>query len=856
MARRGHSLVDTYKDEAPPSFQNNFTAGLKTEFTGLNFPPNAATDTDNCIFTMQGDVVRRFGFDFELNHSFLKPTSTGAVSSYRWLNAGGDGETQIYVLQVGSSLNFYKSSNATTSSPLSNQLLVTSVDLNQFLVQGNTSNPFSVECQYSDGNGFLFIYNPIIEPLYCTFSGGTVTATQISIKVRDFLGYPESNIAVTDRLNTLTNEHLYNLKNQGWTRSPQWATTALFCKGPFGPYPFSNPTVPFTDIPPTFNAPPAALNEPIPGQVSVPLGDQTFQVDTGLNISVGDRVDMTIKYLVYIFVPDFGNEGQYYYPLLHAKGTVVSYSGSTLVINISVGENSGPFANYVLLDILYSSWTLSSSAELDLIDTWFSEISSYPSNADVWWLYKTAVQTATTSGGVTTTVQADTFDPGSTQGTVTSPTSPAPKGHFILNAFNQQQSTTSGVTGLTSIITSKRPRTGCWFQGRVFYTGVDDSQSAQGDQNFYTWTENIYFSQIITDASQFGYCYQTDDPTDENLFLLLPSDGGVITIQGSGAIYKLFPITNGMLVFAANGVWFITGSTGIGFTASDYTVSKISAVRSISGTSFVDVNGMPVFWNEEGIYAVEQAQQGMGLMVNPLTVGTIKSFYDSIPYTSKLFARGSYDPINYVVQWLYGTDVNNPYNFTKVLNLNVYTKAFYPWTISEGLINGVVAPFVHDVKYVQNPGGENAPEGIFKYVSSDGSNNYTFAESSDPTFVDWDYATETDGLDYSSYFITGFSLDGQGLRKFQPGYINVFSRNTIPNAYSIQGLWDYAISGASGRWTSRQVAYNTSPLFGMVHKRHKIRGQGHSLQFKFSSVDNNPFDIIGWSIWTTMAAGV
>ena len=148
--------------------------------------------------------------------------------------------------------------------------------------------------------------------------------------------------------------------------------------------------------------------------------------------------------------------------------------------------------------------------------------------------------------------------------------------------------------------------------------GLDASQAATGDENFYTWTENIYFSQIVTSINQFGYCYQANDPTDENYFNLLPDDGGVIQIQGCGAIHKLFPIQNGMLVFADNGVWFITGSQGIGFTADDYTITKISAVRVISNTSFVDVLGMPFFWNEEGIYMTQQTQNG--IQIEPLTV--------------------------------------------------------------------------------------------------------------------------------------------------------------------------------------------------------------------------------------------
>ena len=43
--------------------ENNFTKGFITESTGLNFPENAATDTDNCEYTIVGDVNRRLGID-------------------------------------------------------------------------------------------------------------------------------------------------------------------------------------------------------------------------------------------------------------------------------------------------------------------------------------------------------------------------------------------------------------------------------------------------------------------------------------------------------------------------------------------------------------------------------------------------------------------------------------------------------------------------------------------------------------------------------------------------------------------------------------------------------------------------
>jgi hypothetical protein len=825
--RRGHTLIDTYKDEAPPSFQNNFTAGLKTEFTGLNFPPNACTETFDCVFEMQGDVTRRPGVDLELHYTTNTVDRTSkAINSYHWLNAGGDGETQVYVLQIGSTIYFYESSNATIASPLSTQLLMSTIDLSSFLAAGSSNDPSEIECQFSDGNGYLFIYHPYCDPVVCTFSGGSINGQAVDIKTRDFTGYPEPGVGVNFRSQTLTAEHNYNLQNQGWTKGALWSVS-----------------VPYLTNGPLFI-------EDISTHVILPITNYTFTIPSGLTIVNGTPVSISAP-ITFVGLDSQGD----IVPVSNTftgLATVVSYTGTSLVLSLdTVLEFTWPYGIFNTGPNPQSTggtWNLSSSNQVDLIDTWFTAEGNYPSNADVWWTFKNS---------------SNVFDPATTVFEVPVASSPAPSGHFIVDAFNQQQIVVSGISGLTQIGTSVRPKTGAWFQGRVWYAGVDASQAAAGDQNYYTWTESIYFSQIVTDSTQFGLCYQVDDPTDENLFNILPSDGGVINIQGAGSIYKLFPMQNGMLVFAANGIWFLTGSTGIGFAANDYTITKISAVRSISSTSFVDVQGLPIFWNEEGIYAVEPAQQGLGLTVNPLTVGTIRSFYNDIPYDSKRYARGSYDPVNYILQWVYRSteesSVTDRYQFDSILNLNTFTKAFYPWTVSSGLISGVQSPYIHDVKYVTNPGGENAPEGMLKYVcsvSSGGSYNFSFAEFSDLTYVDWDYATETIGLGYDSYFVTGYQLDGQGIRKWQPTYILIHSRSPEPSAYTLQGIWNFATDPNSGAYSSIQVINVNKPYHGMVTRRHRIRGHGYVLQMKVSSVDSLPFDIMGWSQSSTMQAGV
>lgn len=768
-----------------PSIQveSNFTGGLKTEFTGLNFPENACTDVSNCVFTLVGDVLRREGIDYEANFSLASVVATSkAISTFKWDNAGGDGLTQIIVVQVGNTLNFYQSSSATIAAPLSNQLLISAVNLGAF----QTTASSGAECQYSTGNGYLFVYHPNCDPFYCTYAAGTVTGNLITVQIRDFVGIAEPGVADTLRPVALSAEHQYNLQNQGWISSPGFSATST-----------------------TAN--------------NTNVGTKTWTIQTGLTISIG----------TFLTIVGADTLNHFY---SYESGTVTSYtSGSgVLIVNVTGSSQQGT-------PVSITNWTFSVQP-VDQINTWHSAFpTSYPSNSDVWWTFKNS---------------SNVFSPSTTIANVTVG-GPAPKGSYILSAFKEQRGVASGVDGLTDVTTNSRPKTGTWFQGRVWYTGVDASFPAAGDEVFSTWSENIYFSQIAISPSQFGRCYQNNDPTDETLFNLLPTDGGVIQIQGSGSVYKLFPIQNGMLVFASNGIWFITGGSSVGFTASDYTITKISGVESISSTSFVSVNGLPMFWNEEGIYAVQSGAQDkrnneqLGLEVIPITLGTILSFYNTIPLQSKKYARGAYNPITYTLQWIYRStnesDVTSRYQFDSFLCFNTQNHAFYPYSITG-------TPQINGIAYVQGPGGSTSPDPTFKYLCS-ASGQFTFAEERDTTYVDWKSFDST-GVNYDSFFITGYRLTGQALMRFSPQYVFMYSRNLTNTSYKIQAIWDYASSSNSGRYSSVQLITNTISNYNKFYRKHRLRGHGVSMQIKVMSVDGHPFDIMGWAVLNDVDSGI
>lgn len=772
------------------SIENNFTKGLVTEFTGLNFPENAATECDNTEFTIIGDTIRREGIDFEENYllSNFAAGSGRCFNTYRWNNVAGDGSTQIIVVQFGLKLYFYLLSSATATTPLSMHKLASTVDLSLFAAPAIVSVDHGLECTFADGNGYLFVFNQQLEPLFCSYNAGTITAATIDVKIRDFAGMLD-HLNVTERPTTLSTEHNYNLINQGWTQGTTWWGTSV-------------------------------------SSLTVGTGNKTFTTQAGMSVTLGDVSQIVTT--ADIVGASVGS--------LVMTGTVTAYNGGTGVMTINVSTAYAP-----ALGSTGTSWTIYPTNKA-YINSWFTAEGNYPSNADVWWRFRN--------------VSTNAFDP-TVQATVSLASGDAPKGHFILSAFNQNRSLISGIAGLTSTSVVNRPDNGCWFQGRVWYTGVTGSQQPTGDASFYTWSENIYFSQIcVGNSTNFGACYQLNDPTSEGLNGLLPTDGGVIQIQGSGRVFKLFPIQNGLLVFAANGVWFITGNQGIGFAANDYTITKLSIIESISRTSYVNVMGFPYFWNEEGIYQVETAQNGQ-MAINPITVSTILSYYSSIPLESKKYARGAYNPIDYTIQWVYKSTnslgiVADRYKFDKILNYNVFNKAFFPYTVD------TTSASINGINYCQGPGGSDSPSPSFKYFCSRvvGGNTFTtFAEEIDITYVDWKSSSEP--VNYDSFFITGYKVHGKGQNKLQTPYVFVYSRQIQPYfAYYIQGLWDYATSGNSGDFSTREFAelfeYNRS----VRYKRHRIRGRGMALQLKFSSVDGQPFDFIGWSVYETVNQGV
>lgn len=512
-------------------------------------------------------------------------------------------------------------------------------------------------------------------------------------------------------------------------------------------------------------------------------------------------------------------------------------------------------------NLFNQGWYFNSNAALTAWDTAFTTM---PSNADIWWVYKGS---------------SDTFD-SATVANRQIGNSPAPRGHYILDAFNQDRSTVSGVAGITTVTSNPwRPTVAGFFAGRAWYAGVQGA--SLNTTLFYTRTiENL--------AKHCGQCYMDNDPTSEELSDLLPTDGGTINIQGVGTIYSLMAMGSALLIFASNGIWSITGSQGLGFIATDYAVNKVSTIISDGYSNFVEVDGTIMWWNPDGIYQIS-TQDGLSFQVQSLTDFKIRKYMDvGIPTPNRKAASGSYNPTERTVTWLFRdtppATVSETKDYNKVLVYNVLTKAFYIWTLDSThpvKLNGVLsfkgsaadsAPLNvinSGGDLVQNSGGDQVITydlsgslaiPTYSYICTyyDGANwQLTVAKCNDTTYTDWPSYTGATAVTYSSTFTTAYRLEGQAYRYFQPSYVFVFLEAEDSASCFMQGIFDFTNSGNSGKWSTRQQIYNSAQQhYGTNFRRLKVRGKGKSMQLKFTSEAGKPFTIIGWAFPTTANADI
>lgn len=698
---------------ATVSIENNFSKGLITEATAMNYPENSVVESDNCVYSKEGRVFRRYGIDYESNYSVINWSTIGVcsgaptpsdlytglvVKEYEWTTVGSNGQTSFVVIQLGNKITFFSEGS---SNEFSANRKSFSVDLLSYQVSVGGGDYGQVagaqECSFSSGLGYLFVAHPLCNPFYVSYNPttDTISSGAITITVRDFERVDDS-LAIDNRPSTLSDLHKYNLYNQGWYVTAK-------------------------------NATPATAN-------------------------------------------------------------VLTY--------------------------------------------WDGARTDFPSNADIWYLFKNS----------SSLIDSSLFD------TKFLGNTPAPNGHYTYTAWSVNRDAVMGTTGLPSVTTSQRPSQIIFFAGRVWYAGVNDNKYAS----------KIYFSNIISGVTDFGRCYQLADPTSETNNDLLPNDGGVINIPEIATILSWITIGSSLVIFASNGVWKIDGPNGV-FAADNFEIKKISNTSISSPNSVVLAEGIPFWWDRAGIYTMTFDPQTGREIVNNISEQTIQSILNELPTSSLPYVKGAYNNISKTINWIYksvaATGKLDSYFYDKLLVFNLATASFSPLTVHSATPENLTRPSISGVIFTQNahndPLGNTPQAGLAKFltVGQIGPGDVmalTVSQFNTNRYKDW-YTFDNTGIDFDSYFITGYRIRGDLLRKFQSNYLVVITQKEDTASCFFQGIWDYSNTTANGRFTTTQQVYRDDTTYDYSRSKLKVRGNGYSLQFKFFSETGKPFTLIGWT---------
>lgn len=478
---------------------------------------------------------------------------------------------------------------------------------------------------------------------------------------------------------------------------------------------------------------------------------------------------------------------------------------------------------------------------------WELQRSDYPSNSDIFWVYRNSV-------GAFSKEAIEIKSLGNT---------PAPRGHFIYNAFDVDRTSKTGISGLTRQQTNSRPSCVANYAGRIFYAGV----SASGYSN------NLYFSQLIESDDDFGKCYQNNDPTSEVYFDLLDTDGGVIPIPELEQIVALKVAGEGLIIFGTNGVYALRGNEGSLFKATGYTLQKISPVPALSPLSIIEVDEGILWWNAEAIYSLTRDQIGISYIVSNVSKQTIQTLVNSIPSDNRQYIKGAYNKRDQIVRWIYSSSESiTGFEYNSVLELNVLSKAFYKYSIDTTLgprIVGIVSisgnnriDTLEDVTdssgvTVTNSAGQDVQIESSRFISnqevlkfavsgdiSSGNPGLTYGQLQNTNFKDWE-SFDSIGVSYSSYGYTGYRVRGDFLRTFNTTPIVFVLEDVTGGKLEVSALWDYGL-----RESLPQQIYKDTTADYLV-RRVKMRGKGRSMQIHFRSVGDAPFRLIGWSSYDT-----
>ncbi len=455
----------------------------------------------------------------------------------------------------------------------------------------------------------------------------------------------------------------------------------------------------------------------------------------------------------------------------------------------------------------------------------------------------------------------------------------------------------SNIVAVTFSGAAKGWRTGAMATGRMWLSGVNDELN------------KIYFSQTIIADEHNTRMYQFADPYNEHDSDTVDTDGGTLIISEANEILKLESFSGGILVFATNGVWYVGGSGGGEFKATDFSVIKVSDEGAAGESTVASVGDKVIYFGLNGVYVVEESDISGRPAPKSLSSEKIDSFYNSIPLYNKsvgkvlinLSEKKVYFFTNFTSQaWsIERNKYNENTHCRDVLIYDIKLQAWSKYSLSEDEDGGKVS--IGDAFVIQGSSLEfsslidnsgnlvtTETDGLIDAFGETGAgtsslktslllmkisgNTLSFAFGRLEGASSQDFSmNEVDAEAYDSYIDTAQQIFNDIAHRKQTPYLTtIFKRledyildddgvDTNAGGCLMTAIWNWSTDTKSFKYgTARQVYLpnrwnigyedGSSPGVEVVKNKHRIRGRGNAIQLRFENDGDKPFHLYGWQM--------
>lgn len=793
-----------------------FAKGLLTDASPLTYPEGASLDEENCQLNIDGSRKRRKGLEGGDENTISVEYTSQATSFYNWEGANNKIENSFSVVQYGRYILFFKQQNEDLGSAFQGTSVISGpsslgsvnsgdiIDLDDIkTTSSTTADVDGSQVDISFGNGHLFIVGKYIEPIYVVYDdvNDNFSYYQITIRTRDLEG--------TDYTSG-TDYNVFIDSNPSSLSSEHLYN--LLNQG------WTN----------------GRITQYRASRGDYPSNSEIWHTGYYINTKNGKRYWAPGEVDNFFFGNTHAPKGHF---LRNTFDTTQSFTFDASVIPTTVSYNSG--TTELTFDLDEPHGISGGSGEIITFrDTVIEYSNGLTFNLDGNTYTEGVDLTIDDSDTITITETLHFYDYG------------YPAVESLQTAGYIE---VSGVFNPNGNKTDMRPAAVAFYAGRVWYSGVEaDYLSGK-----------IMFSQIIENVRQYGFCYQTADPTSEEINDLVATDGGVISIPEMGVVLKMVIVGSNLIVFADNGVWQVSGETG-SFTATDFSIRRLLSDKISARDSIVNAEGTLFFWSDSGIYMLSPDEISGYLTPKNLSTGRIQNEFNTI--TKKhltVGVQGIYNPTSKIISWCYTNDPDSSSRFNRILNLDLSLQAFYKYTIGDTekyLLGGNVCFETTDPdKKVQ----------LF-CISGDVGAEFSWHTFTNKGFFDFDSEY------YTSFVETGHETLGDTIRDKQATFIECYFKrtedgyeddgsgnliHTNPSSCKLTAKWEWSDSTNSGRqhgpfqvyrfrrnYIPSGVGDNFDYGFEVVQTSTKIRGKGKSLRLRFESEQGKDFHLLGWSI--------